>query len=137
VPTAFGADREEFLEDLCDLKHDLGKYILLPVALLPKDAEPDELLDAVRTALDRTRMSGNQTLSAAVIWDRFVEKWKGKQLPAEAFQNLRFAIERALELKEQLHSGRTPIDRDNIQQILGSVRAKIEEMIAEVENERD
>jgi len=42
---------EAILEQLDDLQHDLGKYIVLPVTLLPRDADQDELRGAIHTAL--------------------------------------------------------------------------------------
>ena len=47
--------REALVEALYDLKHDLGKYIRLPVAMLPSDATEGEVASAVMQGVERTR----------------------------------------------------------------------------------
>jgi hypothetical protein len=42
--------KEELLEALSDLKHDLGKYIKLPVTMLPREADPSEVALEVKRA---------------------------------------------------------------------------------------
>lgn len=44
-------DREELLETLDELQHDLGKHLLMPVALLPQTASHVDLRDAVDRGL--------------------------------------------------------------------------------------
>jgi len=43
--------REELIERLDDLLHDLGKHLLLPVALLPATATADDLRAAIAAGL--------------------------------------------------------------------------------------
>ena len=59
----------EDLEDLAlDLQHDLGKYVRLPVAMLPKDCDDDALRAAVIVGVRHTRRSPRGVRSAEEIW---------------------------------------------------------------------
>ena len=67
-------DKEELLDILLDLKHDLGKYLRLPLALLPADASPKEVREALKTGLFSTRKSGVKTTSAQELFDETKDK---------------------------------------------------------------
>jgi hypothetical protein len=133
----FEARKDKLLEDLSDLEHDLGKYIVLPISFLPKDAGKDEILDAVRRALTQTQVKAARTLSAKAIWDGFQKKWSILNGRSESYKSLCSAVDRALGLKEELDLGRERIERGNVQRILGNVREQIEIVIEEVESGRD
>ncbi len=64
---------DDILDDLDDLLHDLGKYIVLPISLLPDTATQDELRSALDTALFRTRRGPTGVQSAESIWTSFCE----------------------------------------------------------------
>jgi hypothetical protein len=64
-------DSEALLYALLDLKHDLGKHLQLPLALLPKDADACAVQRAARDALLRTRRGPSGERSAREIWTNF------------------------------------------------------------------
>lgn len=58
---------DETMDALLDLSHDLGKYLRLPLALLPVDAGPAEVREAL--AWDRALDGGEDIDRAAVTRD--------------------------------------------------------------------
>ena len=57
---------DDMLDALYDLKHDLGKYIRMPVAMLPADAPVQELREALHAAIFATRNTATD-ISGEVI----------------------------------------------------------------------
>jgi hypothetical protein len=101
-------------EALSDLQHDLGKYLRLPLVLLPHDADDAAVREAVATALLRTKRSARATKTARAIWADFVAE-NGDRWPA-----LRAAVERALAWEAAIE-GAGPIDRAAAERDLGAV----------------
>lgn len=64
-------DRETLREIVEDVLHDLGKHLLLPLRLLPAEADGTAVREAARTALLRTRRGPDGAQAAAVIWAGF------------------------------------------------------------------
>ena len=62
---------EDAVDILLDLKHDLGKYLLLPLRMLPADASDEAFREALRRALFETRKQGTTVRSGADIWEEF------------------------------------------------------------------
>ncbi|HKU38874.1 MAG TPA: hypothetical protein VJR89_12025, partial [Polyangiales bacterium] len=61
--------RDPALRELLeDLRHDLVKYVRLPLRMLPPDADAAALRGALECALLRTRESRTVTQSARELW---------------------------------------------------------------------
>ncbi|MEZ4463797.1 MAG: hypothetical protein R3F43_04560 [bacterium] len=61
---------------MADLQHDLGKYLRLPLAWLPADAD-DAGVHAAARELARHPPGGGQTHAAADIWRAFLADVQG------------------------------------------------------------
>lgn len=66
-------DRDELTELLDDLQHDVGKHMVLPVAVLPVDASAAVIQAAMLRSLDRVS-----------IWRQFVARYGGDRYPTLA-----------------------------------------------------
>jgi hypothetical protein len=108
------------LELLLDLKHDLGKYMLLPLAFLPRDADAAAVRAALARGLLRTRsrrtVGGEETQSAREIWQASLPALRAGTLPQPALVELEGAMERALAWERVLHDDvafdRVAVERD-------------------------
>jgi hypothetical protein len=98
------AKREELVDILVDLKHDLGKYLRLPLALLPLQADQQQLRLALQTALFATRKDRESTRSARSIWDTFVAEVEPEWLLQDEAVHLRQCVEHALDWELRLQS---------------------------------
>lgn len=106
-------DAESLREILDDVQHDLGKHLLLPLRLLPADADADALRRAAGTALLRTRRGPGGAVSAAALWAGFADELAALlgRAPADAgppWDGLAAAVDRALAWAGRLDG---PIDR--------------------------
>lgn len=116
-------NRTDLLDALSDLQHDLGKYLRLPLAMLPADADERAVRAAARDALRRTRRGPNGTTDAATLWSDFrvevgaVEGWAAAAALAEA-------VERALAWDARLDDG-APLDRAALTADLSAVSPAI------------
>jgi hypothetical protein len=93
--------REDLIELLRDLRHDLGKYIRLPLAMLPREAGDEEVRSALRQALQATRRGPAGDVPARAIWQQFLEQCRGN-LPLPSWPRLCEAVGEALALEGQL-----------------------------------
>ena len=112
----------ELLDLLLDLKHDLGKYLQLPVAMLPPDAGPQALREALEDALSRTRRRGDRVQGAAEIWENFrceLAPWGD----APWYGRIEGAVEAALALRDASSGER---GRQEILRVLGGVSREID-----------
>jgi len=125
---------DDLLEALHDLKHDLGKYIRLPVSLLPHDASADEIRDAVVCAIDETRKGPRGVVSAKELWSAFVRECGDGCASFPTYERLGPAVERAASLRERIDMPEERVERSEIERYLGEVRAAIQALIEEVEN---
>ena len=116
-----------------DLEHDLGKYIRLPLAMLPRDASNADIRVAVERALLQTRRTHTSTQSASEIWSKF-QRAAGPQLrDRPGYRVLIEAIERALAWAVELdREPSAPIDRPRLERDLGAVGQAIRAAIREV-----
>jgi hypothetical protein len=113
-------DREECLERLEGLRHDLGKYLVLPVAMLPAAADRAALATALDEGLHRTRRSAAGTRDARSLWDEFQAAAGAALSRFGAHAQLSLAVERALGWGEALKDPTRPLERA---QILRELRA--------------
>jgi hypothetical protein len=118
------------LDLLLDLKHDLGKYLVLPIALLPSDADASALRAALERALRQTRSSRGVTRSAREIWQDFDAELSGALSPGCGLDDLRRAIERALEWEHALAAHGT-LDRAALERDFAAVQVAIAALIDE------
>jgi len=120
--------RDDLIDALLDLKHDLGKYIRLPVAMLPPNAAPDELRSAIDDALERTRRGPAGTRSAREIWRAFLDEAGAALERTAGLDPLTDAVERAL----ALGATEAPLARAVTEATLGAVGERIQQLIQEV-----
>jgi len=97
---------DDLLDALADLQHDLGKYLALPVTMLPADATDGELSGAVRGALLETRRGPAGTRSAREIWGAFRDEVGERLERAAGLASLAAAVDRALAWETRLNEPR-------------------------------
>jgi hypothetical protein len=125
-------EREDLLDLLSDLQHDLGKYVRLPLAMLPRDAGTAELRAALEEALLRTRRSPSGVRSAEALWESFCAE-AGERLSAfAAMPALAAAVERALGWRAALADD-GPLDRAALEADLEGVGRAIRALLVEVQ----
>jgi hypothetical protein len=66
-------------EQLAALRHDLGKYVVLQLRWLPPEPDDDELREALRADLARTRSGRGQVESAVELWARLGAPLLGRE----------------------------------------------------------
>lgn len=115
-------DRDELLEIIEDLSHDLGKHIRLPLLLLPADASPEMVAESARTALLRTRRGPSGVMSAAAVWQAFLDETAGACEGLAGWPALVRAVERALGWRQRLEP---PIDRAHLTADLSAIAPAI------------
>jgi hypothetical protein len=125
-------NRQELLDVLADLQHDLGKYIRLPISMLPRDASPAELREALATALLRTRQSPRGTRSARAIWQEFETEAGADARAYPSYTALEAAVERALAWEMTAAREAAVIDRAALESDLAAVSSAIRKLIEEV-----
>jgi hypothetical protein len=125
--------RDDLLDALFDLKHDLGKYIRLPVAMLPADSTAADLRQALGRALLKTRQGPRGDRPAREIWTAFTEEVGRAVDERETAGQLRRAVERALGWERALaDDDDTPLDRAALEADLTAVSRCIQALIEEV-----
>jgi hypothetical protein len=118
------------LELLLDLKHDLGKYLLLPIALLPRDADAGALHAALERALRSTRSAGGVTRSAREVWHGFRAELGAALPPGQRLDALHAAVERALDWERAL-TAQAALDRAALERDFTAVQTAIAALIDE------
>ena len=61
---------EALVEQLVDIRHDLGKYITFEVRFLGADPQDEELREALKSDLYSTLRRGEHVLSAWDVWEK-------------------------------------------------------------------
>ena len=120
------------LDLLLDLKHDLGKYLVLPFALLPKDAAPPAVREALSRALRETRKGPGGAQSARELWRGFESELTAAVSESPAMGALRAAVDRALAWERAL-DGVGSLDRAAAERDLRAVQGAIAALIDEVQ----
>ena len=125
--------KEELLEALYDLKHDLGKYIKLPVLMLKKEASAVELSAEVIRAVEQTRKGPKGVLSAQMLLSNFEDEW-GTYVEGEAtYARLTSAVDDAGALAMRAKTAPESLTRGEVESVLFSVADAIEALLREVE----
>ena len=127
-------NREELLDLLADLQHNLGKYIRLPMAMLGEGAGEEAYRGALKSALLETRKGPSGVLSAQQIWDDFVKEAGGRLRGLGEFKALVSAVKRALEWEVYVDPGSPPMPIADIQDDLASISEAIRHLMEGVEN---
>ena len=119
---------DDIVDALDDLQHDLGKYLRLPLAFLPKDAPPDAVRAAARKALFETRRAGPTVQDAQSIWDTFRVEIDGALDAFPTFQALAKAMERATAWGSTLREEHRPVERLDIEADFSAVGQAIRDL---------
>ncbi len=119
--------REDLLDALDELQHDLGKYLRLPLAMLPRDAGPELVREAAQTALLRTRRGAGGVTSAEDIWRAFVDE-VGAALPLNTLEPV---VARALAWRGRLDE----LDREALEADLGAVSGAIRALMESLQSD--
>lgn len=102
ISDACGVTQEDLEDALDDLAHDLGKYIHLPLSLLPDTASDDEFLEAATLALIRTRRAPTGDQSARELWVAFCQEVGNELVSYPGWIELEQTIANALDWTERL-----------------------------------
>ncbi len=127
-------NRDELLDLLADLQHNLGKYIRLPMAMLGEGAGEEQYRTALKSALLQTRRGPSGVLSAQQIWDSFIQE-AGPQLRGmPEFRALVTAVKQALAWEIYIDPGSPPMPLSDIQDDLASISDAIRHLLEGVKN---
>lgn len=116
------ASRQDLLERLWDLKHDLGKYLGMPLSYLPPDAPDGAVREALRRALHHTH--GGR--SARALWSEAVDDERLQTVPG--FSRLAQVVSEALAWEAALEAP-APIDVHRARSDLAQVQKAIQQLI--------
>lgn len=119
---------DDLVDALMDLQHDLGKYVWLPLAMLPADAGPAAVRAAAADALLRTRRGPGGVTSAAEIWAAFTEEVGEALDDAPGFEAVRATVARALAHVERIEVADPAILRRDLQAVGPAIRAALREV---------
>ena len=124
----------ELLDSLYDLQHDLGKHIRLPVALLPEDAEPSAVRQAIGAALRRTGQHQGKPKGAKIIWREFCAQHATQLEMYSTWSGLVEAVSTAIAWEDALDQTERDIPRETVLRDFTSLARAIDRMIDEVED---
>lgn len=125
---------EDALDRVLDLQHDLGKYLRLPLRMLPRAAGPAELRVAVHEALLETRRGPAGVRSARALWEAFVAE-SAALMARPAFAALAAAMEVALAWEAALAQPAAALPRARIDEDFAAVQAAIAALRDDVEGD--
>ena len=125
--------KEELLEALSELKHDLGKYIKLPVTMLPWEVDPGEVALEVKRAIHRTRRGPDGDRSAADIFGAFTAEWEGEIRAFKGYRRLCQAVAQAISWSARVDEGPETWSRKDVEADLKMVGETIQALMREIE----
>lgn len=123
---------DDLLDALLDLKHDLGKYLRLPLAGLASDASELDLQEAVRRALWETRRGPGGVRTARDLWSTFRDDVGDDLTPHSGWVVLCEAVERMLAWEAALEGGGRRIVRADVDRDFAEVTTAIQRLIADL-----
>jgi hypothetical protein len=124
--------RDPALRELLeDLRHDLVKYVRLPLRMLPGDADPDAVRCALECALFRTRESPREVLSAREVYARAKPALLAAAADATRLQAFEAALWRVLAWEAAL-AGSHALDRAQLEADLAGLSGTLEAWLQEV-----
>jgi hypothetical protein len=118
-------------ELLDDLRHDLAKYLSLPLRMLPRDAGSAAVRAALIDALRHTHRSGRETTSARELYARSRARLVQAQASPARLRALDAAVATALAWEAALDRDE-PLERAQIEAELAAVGAQIDAWLDEV-----
>jgi hypothetical protein len=124
---------EELRETLYDLKHDLGKYIKLPVTMLPKDAPPSIVAEAVLRGIRETRKSPRGVLSAKMLFSAFDARYGDALSHLASYAALKSSVARAEAWARSAEAAPSSMIREAVEPDLQAVSEAIGALLSEVE----
>jgi hypothetical protein len=126
--------REDLIDAVAELEHDLGKYLCLPLALLPRPAGPEDVRAALCTALLETRKGPRGVQSAEDLWRAFAAEAGPALRGRPAYDRLAAAVAGALAWRAHLSPGEA-VERERVEADLRAVAEAIRALREEVEGE--
>ena len=124
--------RDPALRELLeDLRHDLVKYVRLPLRMLPGDADLDAVRGAVECALLRTRESPQQVLSAREIYAQAKPALLAASANPVRLQAFEAALTRVLAWEACLGGARA-LDRAQLEADLAALAGALDAWLGEV-----
>ncbi len=123
---------DDLLDALSDLQHDLGKYIAMPVTMLPADASDADLREALRAALRETRRSPTGIRSARGLWEAFLAEVGDALAQTPGWRRLHVTVDAALAWETHL-SGNAPLDRGAVTDDLRAVSEQLRDLMAHLQ----
>ncbi|MBN2340039.1 MAG: hypothetical protein JXX29_09595 [Deltaproteobacteria bacterium] len=129
--------KDELIDILMDLKHDLGKYVFLHLSHLTTDSPADMIEEALHAALFETRKIGVEHQSAEQIWLRYKSEIDALDYPFGGYERLVNAANETLAMKRFLTSGgeSAPPHVGQIQKIARGISETIMQIIEEEQGE--
>ena len=127
-----GATRAELIDLLLELQHDLGKYLVMPLLFLPKEAGPEAIREALHKALFATREGPRGKRTARAIWEAFLDEGGAALRLARGLPQLSATVERALGWAS--HVDDPKLDRGQLEIELGAVAPAVRALIRELED---
>jgi hypothetical protein len=116
---------DDILELLDDLLHDLGKYIALPITMLPEKASQTDLRNAIFFAVRETRTSPLGTQTAQEIWQTFCDDSGNQLVNLPGWHTLTRAVEVACAWADRVGQEAYEINRINLTNDMRAVSAAI------------
>jgi hypothetical protein len=117
---------------LDDLRHDLGKYLAMPLRMLPADASQAELRKALEEALHRTRRSPRGNQPAREIYAEARAELVKARANAQRLAALDAAVAMALDWERVLRNEDAELERAAVERDLLRVRELLEDWLDEV-----
>jgi hypothetical protein len=126
--------KEALSESLFDLKHDLGKYIRLPVSMLPKDASWDEVVIQAERGVLHTRKGPAGEIAAVALFENFASEWGERLAAVDEYWGVERAVSDAHALLDRIRRNEPGLSRGEVEQTLGAVSSAIQLLMEEVAN---
>lgn len=121
---------DDTVDLLADLAHDLGKYLRLPLAWLPAEADEAAVREAAREALLETRRRGGEVTPASALWASFLGEVGENLNHFNGWPALVATVERALSWADRLEG---PLDRAALTADLAAVAPAIRALLDAVD----
>jgi hypothetical protein len=129
------SNSDELVDILTDLLHDLGKYIYMPLAMLPPDAPDGDFREALGKALFETRGTTTRTRSAREIWKMFLMDENDRLREVAGFAVLHEIVGKALAWEEYLRPGGPPLPRHRVEHDLAQISVAIRTLLKELSDD--
>ncbi len=125
ISDASKVNTEDLEDALDDLAHDLGKYIHLPLSLLPNEATDSEFRAAAVKALLETRRGPSGTQSAQTIWSQFRDEVGNELEGKPGWTGVVQAVDHALAWASKIRVTAHELDRAELMNDLTAVTPAI------------